>query len=192
MALAAREERFAVGYERAAWGTAPAEGAVTGRRSPGHTEGYSERHDTRNLTRRRSTLKVRLRMIARTWARIRTPLLGMFAAILGGCMAVLVLMGYIELTRLSAETVTLKNQLEVLRSENVVLSAKYDRMFDLASVKEAAEAAGMVKPSVSQVSYLDLSEGDCVIVHPHEESGPVSRLMAYTRNQIGLVKEFFS
>ena len=51
------------------------------------------------------------------------------------------LMSYVQLTMLSADTVKLQSQLEELESENAALTAQYQRMFDMASVKEAAEAA---------------------------------------------------
>ena len=89
-----------------------------------------------------------------------------FAAVLG--MAVLVLMSYIQLTVLSADTVALKSQLATLETENVRLTAQYEQMFDLASVQEAAMAAGMVKPGSSQICYIDLSEGDSAVVYQKE------------------------
>ena len=61
-------------------------------------------------------------------------------------LALLVLMSYIQLTALSAETVELKQQLSALEKENVTLTAQHERMFDLDAVKEAAAAAGMTKP----------------------------------------------
>ena len=73
-------------------------------------------------------------------ARFRMPLLGLLGTALAAVLAVMALMGYIELTRLSSETVSLKNQLKTLQTENISLNAEYERMFDLASVKEAAEA----------------------------------------------------
>lgn len=65
-------------------------------------------------------------------------------------LAVMVLMGYIQLTIISDEVVSLQNQLEELQTENVTLTAQHEQMFDLATVKEVAEAAGMSKPSSSQ------------------------------------------
>ena len=96
-------------------------------------------------------------------------------AVLG--MAVLVLMSYIQLTMLSADTVALKSQLATLETEHVRLTAQYEQMFDLAAVQEAAEAAGMVKPGSSQISYIDLSEGDSAVVYRKEAPSTMSRVL---------------
>ena len=98
-----------------------------------------------------------------------------FTAVLG--MAVLVLMSYIQLTMLSADTVALKSQLATLETEHVRLTAQYEQMFDLAAVQEAAEAAGMVKPGSSQISYIDLSEGDSAVVYQREAPSAMSRVL---------------
>lgn len=112
-----------------------------------------------------------------------------FAAVLG--LAVLVLMSYVELMQVSADTVTLKAQLEELETQNVTLTAQYERMFDLASVKEAAQAAGMSKPSASQIYYIDLSGGDSAVVYQQEEPSALSRLLTSMRQGIYTVVEYF-
>ena len=98
------------------------------------------------------------------------------AAIMG--LALLVLMSYVQLTMLSADTVKLQSQLEELESENAALTAQYQRMFDMASVKEAAEAAGMSKPSSTQMSQLDLSAGDSAVAYRQKEPGLFSRILS--------------
>ena len=90
------------------------------------------------------------------------------SAIMG--LALLLLMNYVQLTRLSAETVKLQSQLAELETENTDLTARYQQMFDMASVKEAAEAAGMSKPSSTQMSRLDLSEGDSAVAYQQKLS----------------------
>ena len=110
-------------------------------------------------------------------------------AIMG--LAVLVLMNYVELTLLSAETVELQNQLEELESENVSLTAQYQRMFDMASVKEAAEASGMTKPSNTQMSRLDLSAGDSAVAYQQKEPGLLSRILSSLHGGVYAVVEYF-
>lgn len=105
--------------------------------------------------------KPRVRSLSKAQVRQRQKVsvlsvLGVGAAI---GLAVMVLMGYIQLTIISDEVVSLQNQLEELQTENVTLTAQHEQMFDLATVKEVAEAAGMSKPSSSQIYYIDLSEG---------------------------------
>ena len=106
-------------------------------------------------------------------------------------LAVLVLMSYIQLTALSADMVSLKSQLSALETENVTLTAQHERMFDLDTVKAAAEAAGMTKPSASQIYYVDLSGGDSAVVYQQEEPGVLSRLLTSLNHGIYAVVEYF-
>ena len=124
-------------------------------------------------------------------ARLRLPFLGVVGTALAVVLAVMVLMGHIELTRLSSETVSLKNQLSTLQTEHTSLAARYERTFDLASVKEAAQAAGMSKPGSSQISYLNLSEGDRAVVYPREESGMFNHILLSAKGGFEALKEFF-
>ncbi|MCI9299573.1 hypothetical protein [uncultured Oscillibacter sp.] len=111
------------------------------------------------------------------------------AAIMG--LALLVLMSYVQLTMLSADTVKLQSQLEELESENAALTAQYQRMFDMASVKEAAEAAGMSKPSSTQMSQLDLSAGDSAVAYRQKEPGLFSRILSSLHGGVYAVVEYF-
>lgn len=106
-------------------------------------------------------------------------------------LAVTVLMGYIQLTAISAEVVDLQNQLEALETENVSLTARHEQMFDLSTVKEAAEAAGMAKPGSGQVYYIDLSEGDSAVVYQQKEANILSRLLTSLNHGIYAVVEYF-
>lgn len=112
------------------------------------------------------------------------------AAILG--LALMVLLSYVQLTVLSSETVELKTQLETLETDNVILTAQYERMFDLATVRQAAEAAGMTKPSASQICYLDVSGGDTVEIYRQEEDGPLDRLRSFLSHGVYAVVEYFN
>lgn len=112
-----------------------------------------------------------------------------FAAV--AVMAILVLMSYIQLTALSAETVALKNQLKTLEAENVTLTAQYERMFDQNAVKEAAEAAGMSKPGSSQIYYIDLSDGDNAVVYQQTEPNVLSRVLTSVNHGIYTAVEYF-
>lgn len=133
----------------------------------------------------RSVSKVRAR------ERQRVSLLSVlgFAAVLG--LAVMVLMNYIQLTVLSADMVSLQSELSVLETENVRLTAQYEQMFDMAAVKEAAAAAGMGKPSNSQVCYIDLSDGDSAVVYQTEDPNVLSRLLTSLNHGIYAVVEYF-
>ena len=111
------------------------------------------------------------------------------SAIMG--LALLLLMNYVQLTRLSAETVKLQSQLAELETENTDLTARYQQMFDMASVKEAAEAAGMSKPSSTQMSHLDLSAGDSAVAYRQREPGLFRRILSSLRGGVCAVVEYF-
>ena len=106
-------------------------------------------------------------------------------------LAVLVLLSYVQLTALSAETVSLQNELAQLEEENVILTAQYERMFDLNTIKEAAESAGMSKPSSSQIYYIDLCEGDSAVVYEEAEPSLLSQLLDSLHHGVYAVVEYF-
>ena len=112
-----------------------------------------------------------------------------FAAVVA--MAVMVLSSYIQLMVLSSGTVELKKQLTALEAEHVSLTAQYEQLFDRATVKEAAEAAGMAKPRASQVYYIDLSSGDSAVVYQTEEPSVLSRLLTSLNHGVYAVVEYF-
>ena len=111
------------------------------------------------------------------------------AAVLG--LAVLVIMSYVQLTVLSADTVALKNELSQLQTQNVSLTTQYERMFDMATVKAAAEEAGMTKPSNSQICYVDLSGGDTAVVYQQEEPNVLGKALASLHHGFYAVMEYF-
>ena len=112
-----------------------------------------------------------------------------FAAVAG--LAVLVLMSYIQLTALASDTVALKKQLSTLETEHATLTAQYEQMFDLTTVREAAEAAGMTKPSTSQIFYLDMAGGDSAIVYQQEEPSVLSSVLTALNHGVYAVVEYF-
>ena len=137
--------------------------------------------------------KPRVRSLSKEQVRQRQKVsvlsvLGVGAAI---GLAVLVLMCYIQLTAISSQVVDLQEELEALETENVSLTAQHEQMFDLATVKEVAEAAGMSKPSSSQIYYIDLSEGDSAVVYQQEETNLLSRLLTSLNHGIYAVVEYF-
>ena len=106
-------------------------------------------------------------------------------------MAIMVLLSYIQLTALSSETVRLKNDLSQLQTQNVSLTTQYERMFDLSTVKEAAEKAGMTKPSNSQICYVDLSGGDTAVVFRQEEPNMLGKALTSVHHGFYSVVEYF-
>ena len=100
-------------------------------------------------------------------------------------------MSYIQLTALASDTVALKKQLSTLETEHATLTAQYEQMFDLTTVREAAEAAGMTKPSTSQICYLDMAGGDSAIVYQQEEPSVLSSVLTSLNHGVYAVVEYF-
>lgn len=106
--------------------------------------------------------------------------------------AVLLLMSYVQLTTLAADTVTLRSELSALEAENVSLTAQHEQMFDMATVKEVAAAAGMSKPTGSQITYLDLAGEDSAVVYQVDSDPSVlSRVLSSLHHGIYAVVEYF-
>lgn len=147
--------------------------------------GEAPRHEQRAVERVREKARPRVREKQHVAV---TSVIGV-AAVLG--MALLVLLSYVQLTLLSAETVSLKKDLAALETERVTLTAEYERMFDLATVRQVAEAAGMSKPSISQVCWLDVSDGDSVEIY-EEAAGPLDRLRDMLSHGVYAAVEYFN
>ena len=146
--------------------------------APRRQEAVRERPKIRSLSKAQVRQRQKISILS---------VLGVGAAI---GLSVLVLLYYIQLTTISDEVVALQNQLAELKTENVSLTAQHEQMFDLATVKEVAEAAGMSKPGSSQVYYIDMSEGDSAVVYQQEE-GIASRLLTSLNHGIYAVVEYF-
>lgn len=147
--------------------------------------GEARREDARPVPQVRSISRVQVRQ------RQRVSLFSVagFTAVV--VMAVMVLFCYVQLTEISSEVVHLKSQLAVLETDHAALFTQYQQMYDLSTVKEAAEAAGMGKPSSSQVYYVDLSDGDSAVVYQQEDAGILSRVMASIHQGVYTVMEYF-
>ena len=140
-------------------------------------------------TKRRTAQKVETHVRVRERQEVSYGSIAGFALALG--MAFMVLMSYIQLTELSSETVRLKNEFSQLQTQNVSLTTQYERMFDLSTVKEAAEKAGMTKPSNSQICYVDLSGGDSAVVYRQEESNVLGKALSSVHHGFYAVVEYF-
>lgn len=105
-------------------------------------------------------------------------------------LAVVTLSQYVQLTVISSEVVKLQSELSELQTENVSLTTKYEQTFDLSTIKEAAEAAGMSKPS-SQIYYIDMSGSDNAVVYQRQEAGVLSRVFTSLSHGIYAVVEYF-
>lgn len=112
-----------------------------------------------------------------------------FLAVAG--LAVMTLLCYVQLTGLSNDVVSLNKEMAQLKTENVILTAQYAQMFDLDTVKEAAESVGMAKPGSGQTYYMDLSDGDSAVVYQKKEAGLLQQILASLNHGVYTVVEYF-
>ena len=115
------------------------------------------------------------------------PVLSVLGVTAVAVAAVMLLLSYVQLTTLAADTVALT----VLQAENVSLTAQHEQMFDMATVKEVAAAAGMAKPTSSQITYLDLDSEDSAVVYRTETPSVFSRILSSLHHGVYAVVEYF-
>lgn len=90
-------------------------------------------------------------------------ILGFLAA---AAIAVVLLLGYVQLNSVYAQTVELQNQLTELQDTGANLEARYEEVFDMETLEQAVAADGTLsKPTSSQSVYIDLSEPDNAVVY---------------------------
>lgn len=185
--------------------------ARTSRRQPNSYRGgrvvgnlaYDERYAERRAPRRESEQpreefirpprrqeKKTARPRVRERQRVSGVLVLGFAAL--AALVVVVLMSYAQLTSISADVVSMQKELKTLDAEHVALLTQYERTFDLETVKAAAAAAGMNKPSSSQINYIDLSAPDSVELCEAQNVSVLSRVFTSLGQGVFSVVEYFS
>lgn len=86
--------------------------------------------------------------------------------------ALLLVMSSAQLAVANDEIVSLTSELADLKSEEKLLTAQYELVYDLPAIEEQLISSGeMVKASSAQTVYLDMSEGDSVTYYAAAESG---------------------
>ncbi len=106
-------------------------------------------------------------------------------------MIVCMLLCYVRLNTISSEIVEIKSEISQLEVEQVALLAQYEQAFDLATVKDAAQAAGMSQPSDSQILYLDLPGQDRAVTYSAGDESFFSRLASTVSKSVYTVLEYF-
>lgn len=106
-------------------------------------------------------------------------------------MVVVLLLGYVQLTQISGNVSDMKAEMDRLNTEHVALLTEYEQTFELATVKEAAEAAGMSKPSAGQIEYVELGGEDTAVVYAAGSDGVLDKAFASVKHGLlGLVEYF--
>ena len=108
-----------------------------------------------------------------------------------GALVMVLLLGYVQLTAVSNNVSTIKKELATLEDEHVALLTEYEKTFDLATIKAAAEEAGMSKPSAGQIQYIDLSGADSAVVYG-DEPGVVEKAASSLKEGALSLWEYFS
>ena len=115
-----------------------------------------------------------------------------------GCVAVLtamvvvLLMGYVKLTQISGNISDMKQEMSRLNTEHVGLLTEYEQTFELATIKEVAQAAGMSKPSAGQIEYVELSGPDTAVIYAAGEDGALTKAFASAKEGILALVEYFN
>lgn len=106
-------------------------------------------------------------------------------------MVVVLMMGYVKLTQASYDLTAKQSQLQQVQEERVALGVAYEKAFDQAAVKAAAQAAGMTKPTSDQIEYIELGGADMAEICRPESTGPLAQAWTWLKDGIGAVVEYF-
>lgn len=112
-----------------------------------------------------------------------------FAGVAG--MMVLLLLCYVQINAVSRSITSMKNEISQLEIEQTALLTRYEQSFDLATVKAAAEAAGMSQPSESQVYYIDLPGEDQAVAYSGGTGGMFRGVLDSIHSGIDSLKAYF-
>ena len=106
-------------------------------------------------------------------------------------MVVVLLLGCVQLSQISMHVSQMRSELDKLSAEQVELLTEYEQTFELATVKEAAEAAGMSKPSAGQIEYVELGGADTAVVYAAGSDGVLNRAFASVKGGVLSLVEYF-
>ena len=106
-------------------------------------------------------------------------------------MTVVLLLGYVQLTKISANVTEMKNEISALQEEHISLLTAYERTFDMTTIKETAEAAGMKKPSSGQIEYVELPSSNRTVVYQAEKSPMLESVVNGLKKAADAVAEYF-
>ena len=120
------------------------------------------------------------------------PVTAVLCSVVVACLAVLVVNCHVQINRISGDIVSMKHQIQQLEQERISLQTRYEQAFDLATVKEAAQAAGMHQPSDGQIIYVDLPGEDQALVCQSTEEGVFARIFTVLTQRFYAVLEYFS
>ena len=150
-------------------------------------ERYRQREEA--VKARRARQRAMTQAALRAAQRISPAAIFSFAGV--ALLMLMILACYIQLNAISRNIVDMKSQIEELRSQQVSLLAQYEQAFDLTSVKEKAEAAGMTQPSDSQIYYIDLPGEDQAVSLGDGDVGPLVKAAVTVKRKAQEILEYF-
>ena len=106
-------------------------------------------------------------------------------------MTVVLVLGYLRLTKASHEVTARQAQLQQVQEDNAALGVAYEKAFDQSSVKAAAQSAGMTKPTTDQIEYIELGGANMAEICRPESTGPLAQAWNWVRNGVDAVVEYF-
>lgn len=106
-------------------------------------------------------------------------------------MVVGLLIGYVQLTETADAVMALKSDLSEAQDAHVALVTKYEQTFDMTTIKERAEAAGMSKPSSGQIEYIDISGSDAVVIYQAGADSVLTKAFTTVKEGIDAAVEYF-
>ena len=148
-------------------------------------------YEPQPLVRPRERVRTRTRVQVREQQRVSLFAIAGFLAV--AVVAVVVLMGYIQLNSVYAETVQLRSQLTELENAGVNLEARYEETFDIQTLEQAVAADGTLSyPTSEQSVYIDLSEPDNAVVYDNTEgTGGITGFFQAVGELIAAAVEYF-
>ncbi len=104
---------------------------------------------------------------------------------------IMLVASYAQLSVANDEMVALQRELSELQSQNTILTAQYEKVFDLATIQEAVGDT-MVRPTTDQVVYIDLSAPDTVTLYQEESlDAGIQSLVSGIQNLFSGIIEYF-
>ena len=127
-------------------------------------------------TQTRTRVRTRARTVVHTRQSIApATIAGMLVA---AFLCVITILAQAQLISVSAESVSLQNELAELETEQAKLKIRYESAFNMSEIETyATRSLGMQKPRADQIFYIDTSAPDkAVVIADRTETGFVDRV----------------
>ncbi len=118
------------------------------------------------------------------------PIAAVLCSAVVAVLAVMVVICHVQINEISGSIVSMKQQINQLEMEQITLRTQYEQAFDTASVKEAAEEAGMHQPGEGQIYYIDLPGEDQAVSCLQQEESGIKQFLASLNRHIYTVLEY--